>query len=283
MNRTIGLFAALAALTLASGCVTTKKHEAILESLAAVATRAGDLEGRLQACEGDLSSSRADAERLAGVAEERDELLAELTAARERLSQLDEDYSEAQARHDSTRMLLDGAREALHEARRRAAESDARDRIHARLREELRGMIDAGKLSVRVERGRLVLDLRQDVLFASGRATLSPDGGAVVAEVAQALAAFPDRRFQVEGHTDDVPISSARFASNWELSTARAVAVVRVLLDGGVAPASLSAAGFGEHQPRADNGTADGRARNRRIEIVMLPDLDPLPDLVEGL
>ena len=78
------------------------------------------------------------------------------------------------------------------------------------------------------------------------------------------------------GHTDDVPIHTARFPSNWELSTSRALAVVHLLTDMGVTPENLSAAGFGEFRPRADNESDEGRKLNRRIEIVMLPNLDIL-------
>ena len=97
-------------------------------------------------------------------------------------------------------------------------------------------------------------------------------------EVAGVLAAFPDRQFQVEGHTDNVPISTERFPSNWELSSARALAVVRLLADSGVAPENVSGAAFGEYQPVASNDDRESRRRNRRIEIVMLPNLDVIAE-----
>ena len=144
-------------------------------------------------------------------------------------------------------------------------------------------MIDGGQLDVRIQRGRMVIDLKQDILFPSGKAVLSPLGEDTLGKVAQVLATFPKRSFQVEGHTDNVPIKTDRFSSNWELSTARAVAVVKLFVARGLSPERVSAAGYGEHQPRADNASAEGQALNRRIEVVMLPDLQSLPDLVEGL
>jgi chemotaxis protein MotB len=84
------------------------------------------------------------------------------------------------------------------------------------------------------------------------------------------------RTFQVAGDTDDVPIKTQRFPSNWELSTARAVEVVRFLIAQGVDPHALSAAGYGEFDPVASNDKADGRAKNRRIEIALQPNLDEL-------
>lgn len=88
-----------------------------------------------------------------------------------------------------------------------------------------------------------------------------------------------DRKYQVAGHTDDVPIHTARFASNWELSTARAVEVVRFLISNGMKPQQLSAAGFGEFDPAVPNDSTEHRAQNRRIEIVLLPNLSELPSL----
>ena len=136
-----------------------------------------------------------------------------------------------------------------------------------------RGLGSVGSLEVRVERGRLVIELPGEVLFAGGSARLSRAGREVVAEVAQELSRLRNRRLQVEGHTDALPIATREFPSNWELSVARAVAVVRALESGGVRPGVLSAAGFAATMPRADNDTPEGRARNRRIEIVVLPEV----------
>ncbi len=133
-----------------------------------------------------------------------------------------------------------------------------------------------------ISRGRMVIQLPQDILFASGSAEIGGEGRATLLEVGQVLGELDDRQFQVEGHTDDVPISTERFPSNWELSSARALSVVRLLIQAGVAPGNVSGAGYGEFQPVATNEDADGRRLNRRIEIVMLPNLDvvagaPLP------
>ncbi len=149
-----------------------------------------------------------------------------------------------------------------------------RNRIYQEVLGKFQSLIDAGQLSVSISRGRMVINLPQDILFQSGSATVGRDGRETIAQVAKVLADLPDRSFQVEGHTDNVPISTARFPSNWELSTARALSVVRLLVRGGVPPENLSGAGYGEYQPVASNDDAAGRRRNRRIEIVMLPNLD---------
>jgi chemotaxis protein MotB len=115
------------------------------------------------------------------------------------------------------------------------------------------------------------------VLFDSGKTVIKPAGQTALARVAQVLAGITDRKYQVAGHTDDVPIHSARFPSNWQLSTARAVEVVNFLITGGMKAQQLSAAGYGEFDPVAPNDTPENRALNRRIEIVLEPNLADLP------
>ncbi|NNF29617.1 MAG: OmpA family protein, partial [Gemmatimonadetes bacterium] len=149
-----------------------------------------------------------------------------------------------------------------------------RNAIYENVIGRFRSLIEAGQLSVSIDRGRMVINLPQDILFPSGSATLNADGRGTLSEVGAVLTTIEDRRFQVEGHTDNVPISTARFPSNWELSAARALSVVNLLQNSGVPPERLSGAGYGEYQPVASNDDADGRRLNRRIEIVMLPNLD---------
>jgi chemotaxis protein MotB len=149
-----------------------------------------------------------------------------------------------------------------------------RNRIYEDVIGRFRSLIDGGQLAVSIVRGRMVIQLPQDVLFASGSATLSADGRSTLSQVASVLATLEDRSFQIEGHTDNVPIATAAFPSNWELSSARALSVVRVLIQGGVPAERLSGAGYGEYQPVASNDDPQSRRRNRRIEIVMLPNLD---------
>jgi chemotaxis protein MotB len=138
-------------------------------------------------------------------------------------------------------------------------------------------MIDAGTLDVRIAEGRMVLTLPMDVLFPTGSTRMSPSGREAIAEIGAALATMSDKKFQVEGHTDDVPIKNERFASNWELAAGRSLVVVHALLTAGMAPTQLSAASFSEYKPRNPNTDDATRAKNRRIEIVVLPDLSLLP------
>ena len=103
---------------------------------------------------------------------------------------------------------------------------------------------------------------------------MKEQGKTALAEIAKVLKPMKDRHFEVAGHTDDVAIQSPRYPSNWELSTARAVTVTKLLVEKGVDPKELSAAGYGEFAPVAENASAEGRAKNRRIEIVLLPAVD---------
>jgi chemotaxis protein MotB len=108
------------------------------------------------------------------------------------------------------------------------------------------------------------------VLFASGQSTLNPRGEEVLGRVIAALGSLSDRRIRIEGHTDSTPVAAdGSFPTNWELSTARATTVVRFLEAQGVAGDRLVAVGYGPHRPVGDNRTANGRQRNRRIEIVL--------------
>ena len=115
-----------------------------------------------------------------------------------------------------------------------------------------------------------VISLPEAGSFAPGRAELSTRARDVMLDLAAELRALPNQ-IRVEGHTDDVPIHTPQFASNWELSTARATTVVQFLIEiGGVDATRLAAAGYGEFRPRVDNDSADARARNRRVDIVVL-------------
>jgi chemotaxis protein MotB len=168
----------------------------------------------------------------------------------------------------------------LEELRRRTAETEKRVATFRQLRSRLQKMIDTGKLGVSVRKGRMLVKLPAEVLFAPGEAALSDSGQEALKEVAVVLREFPDRKFMVSGHTDNQPVVQADFKGNWELSTARAVNVTEFLIEQGVKPAHLVAAGYSEYDPVGNNGTKPGRADNRRIELELLPDFAELPKLL---
>lgn len=146
-----------------------------------------------------------------------------------------------------------------------------REATYGQLVEHLESEVAEGNIEIHRLRGRLQVRALEGILFDSGSAAIKPAGARVLSKIAREVREIPDHSVRVEGHTDPVPISTARFPSNWELSVARAAGVVRFLIEQGLEPDKLSAVGFGPYQPIADNDTAAGRARNRRIEIVLVP------------
>ncbi len=168
------------------------------------------------------------------------------------------------------------AKARLEELRKAQAAAEARASLFRGLALKLRHMVDAGDLEIALRSGRMVLILPTDVLFDSGKARLGSRGKETLSQVAAALATIKDRQFQVSGHTDNDPIRYSGFESNWELSTARALQVVKVLTESGMTPASLSAAGYGEFDPVAGNDTIEHKAKNRRIEITLQPNIEEL-------
>jgi chemotaxis protein MotB len=167
------------------------------------------------------------------------------------------------------------------EMRRRHEQNQKRLATIKKMLGQFRKLIEGGKLNVRIRNGKLMLELPSAVLFPSGKAQVSDNGIETLKQVAEVLKNIDGREFQVAGHTDNVPIKSGKFPTNWELSTARSVAVVRAMQDMGVKPKFLSASGYSEYAPAASNKNKKGKAQNRRIEIILMPNLDELPDLSE--
>lgn len=232
------------------GCVTSGKYE--------------ELDAAYRQSQSELADATA---KVSSMGSEIDSLEGDLISAADRDSALQGSLSEKE------RAL----------AALRARESQAAQRIaqFQELTDKFRALVDAGKLKVSMIRGRMVVQMQTDVLFGSGSARLSADGRAAIEEVSGLLASLAERRYQIEGHTDNVPIHTATFPSNWELAAARAISVVSVMVDKGMAPERVSAVSYGETTPIASNETRQGKAQNRRIEIVVVPDLSQLPGFDE--
>lgn len=160
------------------------------------------------------------------------------------------------------------------------AEADARaeseaimEQIAAEVEEALRPLMDEGVISIDRSALWLKIEINTNILFASGSARVQERAVPVLRDIARILARFTNP-IEVEGFTDTVPINTAQFPSNWELSAGRAASVVHLFMKYDVAPMRMAAIGYGEHRPFADNSTAEGRARNRRVVIVVLADRD---------
>lgn len=156
------------------------------------------------------------------------------------------------------------------------AEKDAAGAKVKTLEDEMRSELESKDVTISKLQGKLTVSIVDRVMFDSGEAVLKEDGATVMQKIAGLLATHPELNIHVIGHTDNVPIRQSvhnRFASNWELSTARALAAVHFLTEkAGVDPRRVGAVGYGEFRPIADNSTAEGRAANRRIAVTILPE-----------
>jgi chemotaxis protein MotB len=153
------------------------------------------------------------------------------------------------------------------------ADPGSLDDLQQQLAERLRSQIAGGLVGLEIDPRGLVITIREAGTFGTGRADLSDGARTVLGEVASALVSIPNP-VRVEGHTDDVPIHTERFRSNWELSTARATTVVAFLVqEQGMQPWRMSAAGYGEFHPRSKNTDDAARSQNRRVDIIILNDI----------
>jgi chemotaxis protein MotB len=193
------------------------------------------------------------------------------------LSQVKTELGQADTQLASTKTELQATtaeRDQLRKLREQAEKEAAQFR---EMSMKLKAMVDSGKLQVVTRKGRMVLNLPDNILFPSGSKALKKEGKEALISVAEVLKGVPDRDFIIAGHTDNVPVNrSGAFKSNWELSTARAVEVVNLMVNNGVAADHLSAAGFGEFDPIGDNSTDEGRRKNRRLEIIVMPKIEDI-------
>ncbi len=290
----VGLFA--------SGCVTTGTYNAKVSELTAekeklarddsarekakvdeLSAKIATLEAQLKDTEGRLKET---SDKLAATIDARTKLQKQLDDStalvgelKGRLEKLGQNVEKLTSEKGALAAGLDDAKVRLEELRKQKAAAEASAATFRQLIQKLRAMIDAGQLKVVIREGRMLIALPNDVLFDSGKTDIKADGKAALAKVAQVLATIPDRHFLVAGHTDDVRIHTALFPSNWELSTARAVGVTRLLIESGMKPQVLAAGGYGEFDPVVPNDSDQHRAQNRRIEIVLQPNLSDLPSL----
>lgn len=280
--RTLSMLLVIALLP---ACVGKKKYDESQAALASARTdlaseRASreELQSDLNALQAELDETKA---REALLKSELDQAKLELQSIKQQLE--DERIEKAELLKTRTRLKssIEEMTAAMEDLALRKAQAERRIQEFRDLVARFKELIDAGKLQVRILDGRMVVQLATDVLFASGSASLSQEGRSAVREVADVLKAIPERSFQVEGHTDNVPIHTEKYPSNWELASGRAITVVKEMLDVGMPPERISAAAYAEFDPVATNRTDAGKASNRRIQIVVVPDLSGLPGYEE--
>jgi chemotaxis protein MotB len=182
------------------------------------------------------------------------------TALEQQKASLDQQQAESKKQIDALEQQKSQLQTASHQKQTQY------DALVAGLTEEVK----KGELQVRQYKDMLTVDVAEQLFFDSGRADLKDTGKAVLKKVGDALKGYEDKVIRVVGHTDNVPIKTKVFPSNWELSVARATTVVRYLQEVGIAPERMVASGRAEYQPVAENDTPEGRKKNRRIEITLI-------------
>jgi chemotaxis protein MotB len=267
-----------------AACVSNGTYNKKIEELNAASKQREDalslkikeLEGKIKELEGKLETLQSDLEKTNA---EKGSIQAQLDNAKELDASLTQRLEKAGQSVDSLSKEKADVASRLEELKKQKAAADARIATFRNLLSKLRAMIDSGQLKVAIRGGRMIIALPNDILFDSGKTEVKTEGKNALEKVAQVLATVGDRDFLVAGHTDNVPIKMPKFPSNWELSTARAVEVVHFLIAKGMKPKVLAAAGYGEFDPVVANDTPEHRAQNRRIEIVLQPNLGDLPPL----
>lgn len=230
--------------------------------------------GKFNDLEQQHQAALDDNKALKSAVEDKDSKISELETL---ISQLERRLGKASDDKESLRASIIQMKQALKEMSERKKETERRMAEFRRLVSRLKSFTESGQLTVKIVDGRMVVALPGDVLFKSGSASLSDEGGKTVSSVAGILKDIDKRDFQVEGHTDNVPIKTSSFPSNWELASQRSVNVVKQMLDAGMPRERISVASFADTRPVASNDTAEGRQLNRRIEIVIVPDMSALP------
>lgn len=238
------------------------QHNKLSEEFAQLQTENATLQNSNGALNEDIKRAGTDITRLEAVISDRDaETGKAMAEMREEIDRLMMNNRELEHAIDKERIA-------------RLARIAQMQSTYNELVDKMESEIKRGEITISELEGRLTVNMLDKILFSSGSAEIKEKGIAVLQRVAEVVKDIEDKAIRVEGHTDNVAISSRlkdKFASNWELSAARAATVVRALRDANIPGERLSAVGYGPFQPVADNKTKEGRAQNRRIQIVLVP------------
>lgn len=271
-----------------------EERDLLLTQIEDLQNQTKDLAAKLDAKQSQLATQRQDQQRVMG---DNTSLHDRIARLQKLVGELEGDAARARQERDLLAAALQEKGDLLRaqeaekgrleqERATKEAEIERLTRTHAELTRSLQDEIAKGDIRIRQVRDRLRINMVDRVLFDSGQGYVKPAGLKVLKRMSAILKNVTDKQIRIEGHTDNVPIGvklQDRFPTNWELSTARATSVVRYLTEkGGVVPANISAIGYAETRPVADNETEEGRRANRRIEILLYPkDLSEIADHVD--
>ncbi|MGD0585342.1 MAG: OmpA family protein [Oryzomonas sp.] len=279
VRRTIYLvLAGLTALAL-NGCVSQSTYRLKEDEAKGLSGELGDLKQQYGKLSADNVALKADLDKLkaeaAGLAQEKQalskdksELEQVLKAKSDTLSRNISDLRQKVADLEGENRKLGDEIATLQKAKEEKVKEVSSTYEH--LLENMKSEIAQGQVTISELKGKLTVNMEAAILFDSGKADVKPDGIIILLKMVPTLKEVKDKSIRIEGHTDNVPIRSAQFPSNWELSAARAINVAKYLQQQGLDPANLSAAAFSEFKPVADNESKEGRAKNRRIEITLV-------------
>jgi chemotaxis protein MotB len=282
-KRTLGLLVLLWSALAIGGCVSMGKYELkekeasdltgklqeLQQKYADLSRENAELKARVQKLSGDLSTANGERERLIesgkllaeslkSTADEKNRKIAELS---QRVNDLEKDNA-------TLKEQIAGLRKAKEE------EVQKTSKTYEEMLEKMKNEISKGQVTISELKGKLTVNMLNAILFDSGKAEVKPQGVAVLQKVVDILKNVTDKAIRIEGHTDNVVIAgelTRKYPTNWELSAARAINVARYLQQQGIDPTLLSAVAYGEYKPVASNDTEEGRAKNRRIEIILVP------------
>jgi chemotaxis protein MotB len=297
-ERPAAVLALLAAMSLgASGCVLKKEYDKVVADAAQAKTQAdadhksdqariADLQQQLTQVQGELQDRDTRLNDLTTTSHNVQAQLDEATAINQQLrgelERLGKDADKLLAERGTLSKALDDAKNRLDELRKAQAAAEVRTQLFHDLAYRFKPLIDAGQLRIDSRRGELVVNVNADLLFEPGHAEVRAVGKGVLMELARALQQLPapptgqgPRRFLATCHVDDAPLKSKHYKSTWELTAARAAAAVEYLVSLGIPSQSLTAAGAGSFDPIVPNDSTEDRAKNRRLEIALLPSPPP--------
>lgn len=245
---------------------------------------------QLLSAQDNISRLQADSTRLATQISTLQGSLSKLEGTRSSLQeQLESTRTEATSRLEDASTRLNMSQKQIAEQQRRLEQLQALIDQQKKNTQELRSKINnalvgfnSNELTVSTKNGKVYVSLQENLLFPSGSAVVNPKGKQALSKLAEVLNVNNDINVEIEGHTDSIPIKG-RYADNWDLSVARSTAIVRILTEAyKVDPTRVTASGRSQFEAVEANSTAEGRAKNRRTEIILEPKLDQLMQLIQG-